>query len=61
MLTGSLSIPNFPPEKTLIICNLGDLVCVGTLVVKPTHLDYARRTPEGYGFAIERLRADGVK
>lgn len=48
-------IPNFDPAKTLIICNAGDAVCSGTLVILAPHLDYARRVPEGASFIVDRV------
>lgn len=39
-------IPNFPPEKLLIICNDRDAVCSSLLLVLPPYLDYAKRVPE---------------
>ncbi|KAH7635920.1 cutinase-domain-containing protein [Sordaria sp. MPI-SDFR-AT-0083] len=50
-------IPNFPEEKTLIICNTGDLVCVGQLTILAPHLDYERRVPEALAFINARLAA----
>ncbi|KAK6347887.1 hypothetical protein TWF718_005707 [Orbilia javanica] len=52
-------IPNFPTEKTLIICNVGDAVCAGTLTILPAHLDYVRRVPEAVSFLTARIRAAG--
>ncbi len=34
-------IPNYPPTNTKIFCNKGDLVCNGTLIILPPHLEYA--------------------
>ncbi|KAK4221487.1 cutinase 1 [Podospora fimiseda] len=53
-------IPNFPREKTIIICNVGDAVCNGLLTILPPHLDYRRRTDEAVDFITQRLRAEGV-
>ncbi|EPE28051.1 alpha/beta-Hydrolase [Glarea lozoyensis ATCC 20868] len=50
-------IPNFPPEKTLVICNTGDAVCRGTLTILAPHLDYVRRVPEAVQFLTTRIRA----
>lgn len=49
-------IPNFPPEKVKVICNDGDLVCSGTLVLLPPHFDYIRRVDEGVEFLTEKIR-----
>lgn len=54
-------IPNFPPEKTNIICNAGDAVCSGTLTILPAHLDYTRRTGEQVDFLTKALQAAGAK
>ena len=48
-------IPNFPPEKTLIICNTGDAVCVGTLTILAPHLDYVRRVSEAVKFLVGKI------
>jgi len=53
-------IPNFPREKLLVICNLGDAVCAGTLTILPAHLDYVRRVPEAVSFLTARIRAAGL-
>jgi cutinase len=50
-------IPNFPVEKTLIICNAGDLVCAGTLTITAAHLDYVPRVPEAVAFINSKLSA----
>ncbi|ROT41149.1 cutinase-2 [Sodiomyces alkalinus F11] len=54
-------IPNFPPEKTNIICNTGDAVCSGTLVITPAHFAYGSRVDEQVAFITSRLRAAGAK
>jgi cutinase len=48
-------IPNFPAEKVKVICNTGDLVCVGTLTILAPHLDYTRRAPEGAAFLVSKI------
>ena len=52
-------IPNFPTNKLKIICNTGDLVCVGTLTILTPHLDYVRRVPEAVSFLTGKLQAAG--
>lgn len=54
-------IPNFPPEKTKIICQPGDLVCVGTLTVLPVHLTYGQRADEGVAFLNQQIAAAMAK
>ena len=48
-------IAGFPQDKTLIICNSGDLVCVGTLVIAPAHLQYEARVPEAVDFIASKV------
>lgn len=50
-------IPNFPKEKTLIICNRGDAVCSGTLTILPAHLTYGSRADEAVDFVASKIRA----
>lgn len=52
-------IAGFPTEKTLIICNFGDLVCAGTLVITPAHVGYPARVPEAVNFMAARVSAVG--
>jgi len=50
-------INNFPADKLKVICNTGDLVCVGTLIIAAPHLDYRRRADEGVDFLVEKINA----
>ena len=34
-------IPNYPKDDVLVICNTGDLVCVGTLTITPAHCSFS--------------------
>ncbi|KAH7326622.1 cutinase-2 [Stachybotrys elegans] len=54
-------IPNFPPEKTNIICNTGDAVCRGLLTILPAHLTYGTRADEQVDFLTEKLVAAGAQ
>ncbi|TLS23917.1 hypothetical protein PpBr36_08410 [Pyricularia pennisetigena] len=53
-------IRNFPKEKTNIICQPGDLVCVGTLNITPAHLTYGVRANEQVAFLRRALQAAGA-
>ncbi|KAI1843157.1 hypothetical protein JX266_010684 [Neoarthrinium moseri] len=48
-------IRGFDANKTLIICNIGDLVCIGTLYVMPVHLDYVKWVPTAVAWLIQKL------
>lgn len=48
-------IPNFPQEKTMIICQPGDLVCTGSLTILPAHLTYGQRADEGVNFLNNQI------
>lgn len=50
-------IPNFPPSKTRIFCNPGDLVCRGTLTITAFHLTYGSDAPAAANFLAGRIRA----
>lgn len=43
-------VPNVDPAKTLILCNDGDLVCDGTLIVTKNHLDYTSKVQQASDF-----------
>lgn len=43
-------IPDFDTSKTLIICNAGDLVCDGSLIITSAHLDYTESVPSAVSF-----------
>jgi cutinase len=51
-------IPNYPRERTKVFCNVGDLVCTGSLIVAAPHLAYqsdaSGPAPE---FLIQRVAA----
>lgn len=51
-------IPNYPAERTRVFCNVGDLVCSGTLIIAAPHLTYGSdaRGPAPQ-FLVQRLRA----
>ncbi|KAK5661130.1 hypothetical protein OQA88_11020 [Cercophora sp. LCS_1] len=50
-------IKNYPLEKTFIICNTGDMVCMGTAYIAPTHFPeyYVQRVPEAVSFLVGRI------
>ncbi|KAI1877518.1 hypothetical protein JX265_003526 [Neoarthrinium moseri] len=52
-------IKGFPPQKTKVICNPGDAVCVGTLTILPPHLDYTKRADEAVSFLVSMVQASG--
>ncbi|KAK4184633.1 putative cutinase 1 [Podospora australis] len=54
-LQDGLRIREFPLEKTLIICNTGDVICAGYMWVVPVHFYYLQRVPEGLAFLIARI------
>ncbi|OLN88110.1 putative cutinase 1-like protein 1 [Colletotrichum chlorophyti] len=53
-------IPNFPQDKTKIICAQGDAVCRGTLTILPAHLSYGSRADEMASFISQKLSAAGA-
>ncbi|KAI1499719.1 carbohydrate esterase family 5 protein [Biscogniauxia marginata] len=48
-------IKGYPPDRTLIICNVGDIVCTGTLYTYPVHYDYVKWVPTAVTFLAEKL------
>jgi cutinase len=53
-------VAGYPRDQTLIICNPGDLVCVGTLTITAAHLSYGTRVPEATRFLAARVQPAGV-
>ncbi len=53
-------IDGYPQDDLLIICNPGDLVCDGTLIITPAHLDYTPRMPEAVAFLSQKINAAEV-
>jgi cutinase len=49
-------VPNVSANKTLILCNDGDLVCDGTLIVTPNHLDYTGKVQQASDFVTGLLK-----
>ncbi|KAF9698323.1 hypothetical protein EKO04_003490 [Ascochyta lentis] len=54
-------IPNFPADKVKIICQPGDAVCRGTLIVLPAHLTYGSRADEGIEFLVQQVKGAQAK
>ncbi|CZT13900.1 related to cutinase 1 precursor [Rhynchosporium agropyri] len=48
-------IPNFPANKTLIICTEGDVVCAGNLTITLPHIGYVSRVPEAVSFLAGKI------
>lgn len=51
-------IPNYPAERTKVFCNVGDLVCTGSLIVAAPHLAYqSDASGPAPQFLIQRVAA----
>ncbi|KAI1121874.1 cutinase-domain-containing protein [Nemania abortiva] len=51
-------IVGFPANRTLIICNDGDIICVGWMVpIYPVHWDYVKWVPTATLFLAQRIMA----
>ena len=48
-------IKGYPQEKTLIICNKGDVLCTGSIIVVPIHFDYTKWVPTAVTFLTTTL------
>jgi cutinase len=48
-------IPNFPKDKVKIICQQGDVVCLGRLATFPPHFTYGLRANEGVEFLVQKI------
>ncbi|KAI3325125.1 cutinase-domain-containing protein [Xylariaceae sp. AK1471] len=49
-------IQGFPANQTLIICNVGDVICVGTLLpLFPVHWDYVKWVPTATLFLAQMV------
>ena len=51
------SIPGYPRDDTLVICNFGDGVCTGALLVTAAHLAYIPTVPRASRFLSEKINA----
>ena len=49
-------VADYPEERMLQICNVGDQVCYGRLILTLPHLDYARRVSEAVAFIESNSR-----
>lgn len=49
-------IPDFPPDKTDIICATGDLVCEGQLIVGFPHFSYFDDVPKAVDFLLSHVQ-----
>ncbi|KAI3323659.1 carbohydrate esterase family 5 protein [Xylariaceae sp. AK1471] len=49
-------VPNFDASKTLILCNDGDLVCEGTLIITNNHLSYTSSVPSAVNFIVSKVK-----
>lgn len=54
-------INNFPAEKVKIICQPGDLICEGSLVILPAHLTYPTRVGDAVEFLAAQIRGAQAK
>lgn len=54
-------IPNFPADKVKIICQAGDAVCRGQLLVLAAHLTYGARADEGVEFLVQQVKGAQAK
>lgn len=53
-------IPQYPSENLKVFCNMGDLVCTGSLIVAAPHLAYGTvAATEAPAFLIQRVTAAG--
>lgn len=49
-------IPNLDAAKTLILCNDGDKVCNGTLIITSAHLDYTGKVQQASDFITSLIK-----
>jgi len=49
-------IPGFPSSKLKVYCNIGDLVCSGTLIITVAHLTYLTDTSSAVRFLAGRVQ-----
>ncbi|CCE30291.1 hypothetical protein E4U22_005267 [Claviceps purpurea] len=47
-------IPNYPADRVKVFCNPGDMVCTGSLMITPAHLNYI---PQAGGAAPQFLES----
>ncbi|KAE8353093.1 putative cutinase 1 [Aspergillus coremiiformis] len=49
-------IPGYPKENVKVYCEVGDMVCNGTLVVTPAHMTYGAKADDAASFLVSKVQ-----